>query len=177
MSHRRLHIVLIGFMGSGKSTIGLLLAEHLKISFIDLDYQIEVNEGSEISEVFATRGENYFRKVEQKTLKTILVAESPTVIATGGGTPCFFNGMEEIQRHSISFYLKVGKSRLLKRLHNDVSRPLIAHKTNKQLKEFIDESLREREKVYKRASHTILAYDQPERVVSRILKYLDRNNL
>ena len=177
MSHRRFHIVLIGFMGSGKSTIGLLLADQLKMPFIDLDQKIEDKEKMKISEIFDRNGESYFRKVENELLKDELNSVKPKVIATGGGAACHLNGMKYIQKNSISFYLKVGRKRLFTRIANDFSRPLVANKTKKQLEGFIDVSLREREIFYKKANHIILAYDTPEKIVVRMLKHLDRHNL
>ena len=85
--------------------------------------------------------------------------------------------MKYIQENSISFYLKVGRKKLFSRILSDSSRPLVASKTKKQLKEFIDTSLQEREKFYKQANHIILAYDLPTKIVGRMLKYLDRHNL
>ena len=177
MSYRRLHIVLIGFMGSGKSTIGLLLANKLEMQFIDLDQKIEEKEKMKISEIFSTRGEKYFRKVESELLRDVLNSDKPMVIATGGGAPCHLNGIKYIQENSISFYLKVGRKRLLSRIFNDPSRPLVANRTKRELKEFIEMSLRERENIYKKANHIILAFDLPNKIVGRMLKYLDRHNL
>jgi shikimate kinase len=177
MSHRRLHIVLIGFMGSGKSTIGLLLAKHLKMPFIDLDQIIEGQEKMKIFEIFAIKGEAYFRKIENELLKDLLNSDQPVVISTGGGAPCHLDGMESIQKDSISFYLKVGKKRLLTRIFNDSTRPLVATKTKSQLMEFIEVSLRERENIYKKANHILHAYDHPKKIMGRILKYLDKYNL
>lgn len=177
MSHRRLHIVLIGFMGSGKSTIGLLLADQLNMPFIDLDQKIEEKGKLKISEIFDQKGEAYFRTLESEILQNVLKSEIPSIVATGGGAPCYMDGIKYIQKESISFYLKVGRKRLFERIFNDSSRPLAANKTKTQLKEFIDVSLRERDIFYKKANHIILAFDHPDEIVGRMLKYLDRDNL
>lgn len=177
MSHRRLHIVLIGFMGSGKSTIGNLLAKSLNFPFIDLDSEIEKKVKMPISKIFSTKGESYFREVESVVLQEVLSSKIPSIIATGGGTPCYLGGMDFIQKYGFSFYLKVGKKRLLNRIFNDQSRPLIFNKTKKELEQFIDGSLKERGQFYRKANHTILAFDKPQNLVERILKHLDKSKL
>ncbi len=177
MSGKGSHIVLIGFMASGKSTIGRLLANRLGLSFKDTDYEVVKKEGDQISDIFKDKGESYFRKVESETLQTILEKEEPIVISTGGGAPCFLDGMNHIQKNSRSFYLKVGRATLLDRIEGDKTRPLALNKTKSELKQFIDSSLREREQYYKKANHIILAYDQPEKIVDRILRYLNKNQV
>ncbi len=177
MSGTGLHIVLIGFMGSGKSTIGRLLADQLKSPFLDTDQEVIRNEGMPISEIFEQRGELYFRKVESDLLQCVLQSKNPSIISTGGGAPCFLDGMDYIKKNSFSFYLKVGRATLLERIEGDKSRPLAIDKTKQELKRFIKVSLREREKFYTRASQTILAYDQPEKIVDRMLKYLNKKEI
>jgi len=83
------HIVLIGFMGSGKSTVGRILADKLGSGFVDMDEEIEQSQGQTISQIFSTLGESQFRKIETATIKRLLSTKKPLVISTGGGTPCF----------------------------------------------------------------------------------------
>jgi len=173
MARRESHIVLIGFMGSGKSTVGKMLAEHLKLPFIDTDEEIVKQEQMSISEIFDKKGEVYFRRTENQMLLSILKSDEMSVIATGGGAPCFHNGIDLIKKYSQSFYLKVGKQRLLERIFGDKSRPLVAQRTKRELKEFIDVSLREREPFYSQANYIILAYNTPDRIVARIIKHLN----
>lgn len=177
MSGKGSHIVLIGFMGSGKSTIGKLLSTHLKRPLIDTDLEIEKSEGRSIADIFEQEGEVYFRKIESKTLQDALQSKEAAIISVGGGAPCFLQGISYIKKYSFSFYLKVGRSVLLRRINGDKSRPLAGDKTKSELKQFIDKSLREREKFYKSANQTILAYDQPEMIVKRMLKYIDKEQI
>ena len=176
MSHTGKHIVLVGFMGSGKTTIGKLLANTLQLPFIDLDLMIENEARMSIPEIFEQKGEAYFRRLENDMLRKTLLDEEVAVISTGGGAPCFHNGMKEIEKYSCSFYLKVGRKRLLDRIFNNSSRPLTSGKTKKQLSMFIDSVLRAREKIYLKANHTIMAFDNPESIVRRIINQVERNN-
>ncbi|MDF1696885.1 MAG: shikimate kinase [Saprospiraceae bacterium] len=177
MSGRRTHIVLIGFMGSGKSTIGKVLAEKLKRPFVDLDESIVQQEGMSISTIFKEKGEDYFRIVEQNVLQSILSQERPIILSTGGGTPCFYDSMDIILSHSFSFYLKVGRKTILQRIQGDKLRPLIASKTKQQVKQFIDMSLQKREHYYLKANQVIRAFNSPQQVANRMLYYLDKKNV
>ena len=170
------HIVLIGFMGSGKSTIGKLLSDRLDMHFLDQDQEIERSEQMPISEIFKTKGEKHFRRVENKILVSKLTSNTPLVISTGGGAPCFHNGMKEIKQHSISIYLKVGRKTLADRIFQDKTRPLVKGKTKNDLLKFIDVTLRDREKFYLQADIIILAYDQPHEIVERIIRHLKKLN-
>lgn len=117
------NIFLIGMMGSGKSTIGSLLAEQFDCRFIDTDTLIEKQEGISIQEIFRAKGETYFRMREKA-----LVAELPrqgAVIACGGGLPCYNNLMENIKKNGMVVYLKGNPIQLYKRLGQDATRPLL----------------------------------------------------
>ncbi len=177
MSGKGLHIVLIGFMGSGKTTVAKILAERLGRPLLDTDQEVIDKEKMSIAEIFEQKGETYFRKTESEVLQSVLQSEKPSIISTGGGAPCFLKGMEYIQKNSFSFYLKVGRTTLLDRIAGDKSRPLAASKTKRELKKFIEVSLREREKFYLKANQTILAYDQPTKIVGRMLKYIDKEKI
>lgn len=172
MSGKGKHIVLVGFMGSGKSTIGRLLAEELERDFVDTDYLIKQKEGRTITRIFEEEGEKYFRSVESRVLRETLNKNKPSVISTGGGAPCFRNGMDVILEYGASFYLKVSRVTVLERLLADSTRPLVMNKTKRELRQFIDVSLRNREEYYLRADWTILANKEPDVVAARILKYL-----
>ncbi|MEQ8686676.1 MAG: shikimate kinase [Imperialibacter sp.] len=99
-------IFLIGLPGSGKTTVGKLLSTQLGIPFIDLDDIIVQREGRAINEVFEKEGEDYFRKVEAACLATLIESKDIKVVATGGGTPCFFDNLEKMKRHGITCYLE-----------------------------------------------------------------------
>lgn len=143
------NIILVGFMGSGKSTLGKKLANQLGYSFIDLDQEIELHLGMPISELFETRGEDYFREVETQTLKNKLATTTNYVMALGGGTPCFYNNMDMINEKGVSIYLKYNVGILTSRLlHAKTKRPLIANKTKEELELYIQNLLNKREKFY-----------------------------
>lgn len=145
------HVFLIGFMGSGKTHWGKILAERLGAPFLDLDDFIEKNEGKTISEIFAGSGENGFRILERENLLR-LAALPPAVVATGGGTPCFFNNMRWMQEHGTTIYLKTPPEMLFERLKNErEQRPLLKNLSETELKNFIQKRLEEREPFYSRA--------------------------
>src|SRR5690606_7293016 len=123
-------ITLLGYMGSGKSTMGNQLATDLGFDFIDLDQYIESKENTNISGLFKNLGEIKFRKIEHERLKEVLNLPKNTVIALGGGTPVYYNNMDLINEHSHSVYLRLSPVQLFERLKNDkANRPLI-HRIN-----------------------------------------------
>ena len=151
-----MNIVLMGYMASGKSAIGKVLAKKLNLQFIDLDVFIEENEGVTISELFQTKGEIYFRIKEGEYLKEILEKNKNTVISCGGGTPCYGNNLEIIKKYSISFYLKASMNTIFERLKNETSeRPLVATIGIENLKEYIAKHLFERNEFYEKSNYTI----------------------
>jgi len=118
-------IFLIGMPGSGKSTVGQQLAYKLNLPLIDLDAEIEKTEGRLVKEIFATDGEDYFRTVESQVLQNIAGLPQPCVIATGGGAPCFHNGIEIINKAGTSIFLDVSIDELVARVRSDRNRPLL----------------------------------------------------
>ena len=144
-------VYLTGFMGSGKTTVGKKLAAQLNYTFIDLDSYIEQQEGRSISELFNEHGENYFREVEHQCLQTLLKLEK-LVIACGGGTPCFYDAMQQMNEHGITVYLQMNVLAIFNRLKQGrMQRPLIAGKSDEALRQYIDEKLKEREPLYLQA--------------------------
>jgi len=136
-------------MGSGKTTLGRKLANKLGYAFFDLDELIEEQEKLSISEIFSKQGENYFRTVEQKILNDKLVTNQPLVLSVGGGTPCFFDNMEFINKQATSIYLKYNAGMLYSRLSSaKAKRPLLTEKSDEELKDFIKKTLSEREGFY-----------------------------
>lgn len=152
-------IILLGYMASGKSTVGGLLAKIIDYDFIDLDDYIEGKEGKSVSGIFKEDGEVYFRKVEHIYLKELLSAREKTVISLGGGTPCYANNMDLIKsdKNAISFYLKSSIDEIVNRLMNQKNqRPIVADiKSREALKEFVGKHLFERNPYYLRSDHVL----------------------
>jgi shikimate kinase len=151
MPHIR-RIYIIGFMGSGKTTTGKKLAEGLNWEFIDLDLEIEASAGKTISEIFSRSGEEYFRKLESELLHKLDIKED-TVVSLGGGTPCFSDNMDYINKTGISVYLKMTPAQLSKRLSIESGeRPLLKNIPEKDRRLYITAKLAEREIHYNKAS-------------------------
>jgi len=150
-------IVLVGYMGSGKTTVGKLVSKHLKINFLDLDDYIENAEGQKIAALFKEKGELYFRKKEFFYLNEILSSPSNIVLSTGGGTPCYGTNMGAILTATPNnFYLKVSLKELVRRLSTEKEhRPLISGIVDTQLPEFIGKHLFERSFYYNQASNMV----------------------
>lgn len=152
-------IILIGYMASGKSTIGKKLAKKLKCDLVDLDDYIEEKEQLTVTEIFKNKGEIYFRKQETHYLKELLASKSQIILSLGGGTPCFGNNMELIlnEANAKSIYLKASLPKLVKKLiKKKAKRPLIAHlETEEELTEFIGKHLFERSAFYNQAEVVI----------------------
>ncbi|MCF6172003.1 MAG: AAA family ATPase [Bacteroidales bacterium] len=144
-------IYLIGFMGVGKSTIGKKLARELAYRFIDLDDIFEKKYKIRIDDFFGKYDEELFRKLEHEILTGTFSTDN-AVVATGGGTPCFFGAMEKIKQHGTSVYLEMAPSAIAHRLlHAKKKRPLIKDKTGGELNALIAQKLKERSPFYRQA--------------------------
>ena len=144
-------IFLIGFMGSGKTTLGRNLANAMKWRFIDLDHYVEEKAGMSVSDIFVTRGESEFRELERVALGELLSLEN-VVVSTGGGTPCFFYNLERMNQGGLTIYLKLPAEVLQLRLeHGKLSRPLVAQKSTNELLVYIKEKLAERSVYYEKS--------------------------
>ncbi|MBE7691008.1 shikimate kinase [Tenacibaculum piscium] len=151
-------IILLGYMGCGKSTIGRLIASKKNFSFIDLDNYIEEKENKTVAEIFETKGEIYFRKKEDLYLKEILNLKQEIVLALGGGTPCYGNNMEYIlnDKTAKTVYLKTSINTIVARLINEKSqRPLVARLKQEELHEFVAKHLFERSYFYNQSEYKI----------------------
>lgn len=120
-------IFLVGMPGSGKSSVGKLLADRLKMPFIDLDAVIEEEAGTAIREIFNTKGESYFRELERTSLHKITAGHEKFVVATGGGVPCFFDNMNFMKQNGKVVFLDVPMAAIAQRLQNEglAVRPLL----------------------------------------------------
>lgn len=168
-------IVLLGYMGSGKSTVAKQLAKGLKLPIIDLDDYIIDQEEMSIASIFETKGEIYFRLQESKYLKQLLEQKDDLVIALGGGTPCYGNNMELIKNASESFYLKASIQTLCNRLIKEKDqRPLISSFDEAQLTEFVAKHLFERREFYQQSKHIISIDDKTiEAIVADVILNLN----
>ncbi|MDR0422835.1 MAG: shikimate kinase [Proteiniphilum sp.] len=144
-------IFITGYMGAGKTTIGKQLAKSLSLSFVDLDTCIENKYRKSIPTLFAEKGEDEFRKIENRVLREVAQFEN-AVISTGGGTPCFFDNMEMMNRAGVTIYLETEPEDLVRRLRaSRTVRPLITGKPAEELLPFITEHLSRRERYYRQA--------------------------
>ena len=143
-------LVLIGMMGSGKSTIGFLLSKKIKLEFVDVDNYIENEEGMKIHEIFKTKGEKYFRKTElKKTLK--ILDKKKTVISLGGGAFANEDIRKKVLSNHISIWLNWSSSTINKRIKNSKKRPLAINLSEKKINKMIVE----RSKKYSLATYKI----------------------
>lgn len=171
-------IFLTGYMGSGKSYLGKLLAKQLNYDFIDLDDHIEVLEGRSINEIFEERGELYFRKLETQVLKDVLEEPANLIISLGGGTPCYGNNLDLIKdaNNTKTVYIKASVQLLLDRLFAEkMHRPVISHlETKELLEEFIRKHLFERAFYYNQADIIVSVDNNPvEDILSEITEKLN----
>jgi shikimate kinase len=134
-------IYLIGMPGSGKTTLGSRIAEEIQLTFVDLDHEIEGHEGKSVPEIFMERGEDHFRQIESKILSEWAASQKSFVMATGGGAPCNYKGIDVINKSGLSIFLDVPISVLVTRLKTKNDRPLLGNDLNE--KEKILKSLRE----------------------------------
>ena len=146
-------IILIGYMGAGKTTIGKALSKELDMMFYDLDWYIETRMHRTVAQIFAEKGEEGFRKIEHNMLHEVAEFEN-VIISCGGGTPCFFDNMDYLNEQGETIYLKARPEVLCSHLRmGKVERPLIKGKSPEELQQFIVEQLERREPYYSKAKH------------------------
>lgn len=148
-------IILIGYMGSGKTTIGKALSKAVGMPFYDLDWYIESRMRASVKQIFDQRGEDGFRRIEHNMLHEVAEFED-VIISCGGGTPCFFDNMDYINRQGETVYLKCAPDVLYKHLKmGKTVRPLLLGKTPDEVRKFIEKQVKEREPYYSRAKHIV----------------------
>lgn len=153
-------IFLLGFMGSGKTFWGRQLSQKLGIPFFDLDEQIVEAENKSINEIFASQGEEHFRLLEKDTLHIITESRDSMIMACGGGTPCYFNNIEFMNRSGITVWLDTPLDVLFERLLKErEERPLLKDLSDEQIKGFIIKKFADRKIYYEQAE--IIINEQP----------------
>jgi shikimate kinase len=163
-------IYLIGMPGSGKSAVGARLAEFLRLPFVDLDEEIQRKSGMTVTKLFAEKGEDYFRELESSLLRAWAERPYAFVMATGGGAPCFHNGIDVINHSGVSIFLDVPPNVLAARIAHEAHRPLI-NSSNRE--KTLNALLQKRRHVYEAAQHTVIAVGAPQEVAEHILKLLE----
>ncbi|MFO8236258.1 MAG: shikimate kinase [Bacteroidales bacterium] len=144
-------VFLIGFMGSGKTTVGRKLASKLNMQSVDLDDKIEEETGMTIEQIFNTKGEEYFRDIENKCLKKV-IKQKNLILSTGGGTPCYMDNMRFMNQQGVTVYIKMNSYELYSRLiYSKTNRPLLKNKEKAEMKQFIQNKLTERKPYYEKA--------------------------
>lgn len=170
-------IILVGYMCVGKTTVGRDLAKELNKTFYDLDWYIEERFHTKIPQIFADKGEAYFRDLEQRMLHEVAEFED-VVLSCGGGTPCFFNNMDYMNQVGEVFYLKASVDTIMQHLTISRSeRPLLKDKSPEELRTFITEQIAQRSPYYEKAKHVIDvnvldSFDKIEYVTNEIKKSL-----
>jgi len=165
-------IYLVGFMGSGKTTVGKILSKKLKYPFVDLDNEIEFREGLSIPQIFNLKGEQYFRKLEREVLEDVTENLPKFVMATGGGLGANPAAMEYMKKHGIVIWLDVDFETFLKRTQRDPNRPLL-RKPVEELKALFEK----RKEVYSRAHIRIRSQRSPEDTAKKVIETLKTTTL
>ena len=165
-------IILIGYMGAGKTTVGKALSKELGLFFYDLDWYIETRMHKKVKEIFDERGEEGFRKIEYNMLHEVAEFEN-VVISCGGGTPCFYDNMEYMNRQGTVVYLKCSPEVLFRHLKMGKGvRPLLLGKNDEELMTFIREQLEKREDYYLQANNSVdvTLMESPEKIAITVEK-------
>lgn len=148
-------IIIIGYMGAGKTTLGRALSKILGFPFYDLDWYIETRMRKTIAQIFEERGEEGFRTIERNMLHEVAEFEN-VIISCGGGTPCFFDNMDYLNQQGETVYLKATTDIICKHLNMSKNvRPLLIGKSPDEVKSFVDEQVSKRNAFYMKAKHIL----------------------
>jgi len=165
-----MRIFIIGFKSSGKTTLGKQLAKRLKMTFVDLDREIEIMEKTSIPELYEKIGDDAFRKIEWKALK-VIVKDDNLIVSTGGGAPCHCDNMTLMEKYGDVLYIKLDNDTLVSRLKAATStRPIVKNKTDIELREYVRDLKDKCEHHYLRARYIV---EGKNLTVEKILKVLD----
>ncbi len=150
-------IFLVGYMGSGKTTLGRMLAARTGRPFVDADELLEAAEGMSCADIMKQKGETHFRLAERETLRRIVQDYPTAVVGAGGGMPCYHDNMQTMNRHGITIYLKWAVENLALRLEQTdiATRPMLRGKSSHALRTHIARQLSEREPFYRQSTHTL----------------------
>lgn len=171
-------VIITGYMGAGKTTVGKALSRELGLPFYDLDRYIETRMHKTIPEIFAQQGEEGFRKIEHNMLHEVAEFED-VIISCGGGTPCFFDNMDYMNQNGDTIYLKAPVDVIWKHIHmGRTVRPLLQGKSEEEAINFINRQKEEREYFYLKAKHVIDVgildnYEKINIIVQRIREMLN----
>lgn len=169
-----MRIFLVGYMGSGKSTVGKLLAQQLDVPFVDTDVYIETETGMDITDIFANEGEAHFRAMESAAINALILRYDDAVIATGGGLPCSEAMIKKLIDAGTVVYLKASIKTLTQRLLTSDNRPLVQQYKGQALTQYIRRHLASRRVYYRQASIIVWNRGSVDQVVMRILGQLVR---
>ena len=170
-------IILIGFMGVGKTTLGKKVANRLGIPFVDSDCEIEMHFQKSIGEIFAEHGESYFRKIEAEYIEALDLRDD-FVLATGGGMPCFGRNMQMLNEIGLTVYLERSPKELTHRLvHAKSKRPLIDGMEEDELLNFVERKLKEREEYYRQSSVILSREEQTPEHIAELTRHLQLHPL
>ena len=150
---------LIGLPGAGKTTYGQKLSQATEILFIDLDEVIVSNAGKAITTIFEEEGEDYFRELERKLLQEVINSNDAFILATGGGTPCFFDNIELMKESGLTIFINTPIETIQKRVESDTARPLLRNQNVGDLFEL-------RKSCYEKADKTVTTFDELEALIS-----------
>ena len=166
-----MRVFLIGYMGSGKTTIGKRVAERLRMNFVDMDTHIEGKMHKTVAQIFSEAGEEKFRELERKCLLEVSEYEN-AIISTGGGAPCFFDNMDVMNSRGITIYIHLSPGALADRLKttNLLNRPILANYQGHDLEKYIASALEKREIFYLQAKIKVNGSDKEmeEKIISCI---------
>jgi shikimate kinase len=158
-------------MGSGKTTVGQLLAHHKGYTFYDIDLLIEQKEELSISEIFERKGESNFRQMEANMLRENSYIQ-PSVIATGGGLSCFHNNMEYMRLNGCVIYLRCSPEIILSRLEGDITRPILQNVSTEDKLSKIMSLVQTREDYYSKADVIIDANQEKVKITTKLEKFI-----
>ncbi|MBF1456903.1 MAG: shikimate kinase [Prevotella nigrescens] len=148
-------IIIIGYMGAGKTTLGWALSKILGFRFYDLDWYIETRMRKTIAQIFEERGEDGFRVIERNMLHEVAEFEN-VIIACGGGTPCFFDNMDYLNQQGETVYMNATADIICQHLNMSRNvRPLLKGKSEEEMKVFVEKQIEQRNTYYKRAKHIV----------------------